>query len=71
MGEEDHYVAVSTHERSHFVSKCVGILLLIKSLLWTVMFSLFAYYDEWPSCVAAEGVEQPINLLKQFERNDP
>ena len=39
-------------------------LFFLKSITWAVTFGIFAFDDQWANCVAADGVEQPINLLQ-------
>ena len=40
------------------------LLLFMKSTFWTIMFGIFAFKTDLPDCIAAAGIEQPINLLE-------
>ena len=55
------------HEGWHTCSLVIGILayllLLIKSLVWSVFFGHFGFTDSFPQCIAANEIEQPLNLL--------
>jgi len=45
------------------------ILLLIKSVFWTILFATFAFKTDLPNCIAAPGLEEPINLMEQMSQD--
>ena len=58
---EDHYTQGGSNEKWHSLSLVLGILSYIlffmKSLVWTISFGRFGFTDDWPECVAVDGIE--------------
>lgn len=72
MIKEDGYYNKDERKRETWntVSVIFGILayilLLIKSVFWTILFATFAFKTDLPNCVSAPGLQEPINLMEQM-----
>ena len=62
-------------EKWHSCALITGIfafgLLFFKTLVWSILFARLGFSDDLPQCVAADGIDQPINLLTELSRSDP